>query len=78
MKDKSLGIFLTVLFGLLGVTILMLAWLRPMPESERILSTFLGSIGLFVALGRVLLLKPSKAGADTELDLVEVDVKGKP
>lgn len=78
MKDKSLGVFLILLFGLLGITILMLAWLRPMPESERILSTFLGSIGLFVALSQVLLLKPSKAGADAEPDLVEVEVKGKP
>jgi len=78
MKDKSLGVFLILLFGGLGITILMLAWLRPMPESERILSTFLGSIGLFVALSQVLLLKPSKAGAEAEPDLVEVEVKGKP
>jgi len=37
MKDKSLSIFLIVLFGMSGIAILLLTWLRPMPESERIL-----------------------------------------
>jgi len=78
MRDKSLGIFLVVLFGISGITVLMLAWVQPMPASERILATLIGSSGLFVALVRALLLKSLHAGADTEQVSVEVEVKDKP
>ena len=57
MRDKSLSIFLMALFGISSIAILMLAWLRPVPESERILTTFIGSAGLFVVLSRALLLR---------------------
>ena len=73
MRDKSLGIFLMVLFGILGIAILTLAWVRPMPESERILATFIGSTGLFMALSRALLLKSPKAKIDAEQVRVEVE-----
>jgi len=66
MGDKSLSIFLMVLFGISGIAILMLAWLWQMPVSERILATLIGSTGLFVALSRGLLLRSAKAGADAE------------
>ena len=66
MRDKSLGILLIVLFGISGIVILMLAWLRPMPESERILTTVIGSAGLLVVLIRSRLLKASPVRADTE------------
>jgi len=36
MRDKGLGIFLMVLFGMGGITILILAWVQPMPVAERI------------------------------------------
>jgi|TARA_B100000315_G_scaffold209375_1_gene205073 hypothetical protein len=35
MNDKSLGIFLAVLFDALGVAILALACVRPMPDVEK-------------------------------------------
>lgn len=54
MIDKSLDRFLMVFFGISGIAILMLVWLRPTPGSERILATFIGSIGLFVGLFRVI------------------------
>ena len=57
MKDKSLGIFLVVLFGISGIAILILAWLQPMMTSERILTTFIGLGGLFIALTRTWLFK---------------------
>jgi len=76
MRDKSLGIFLVVLFGISGITVLMLAWVQPMPKSETILATLIGSTGLFVALVRALLLKYLHAGADAEQ--VPVEVKDKP
>jgi len=78
MRDKSLGIFLVVLFGISGITVLMLAWVQPMPASERILATLIGSSGLFVALVRALLLKSLHAGADAEPGLIKVGVKDKP
>jgi len=57
MRDKALDILLMVLFGMGGIAVLTLAWARPMPVSERILATFVGSIGLLWVLIRVLLLR---------------------
>ncbi|MFC1931396.1 hypothetical protein ACFLXJ_04285 [Chloroflexota bacterium] len=73
MKDKSLSILLMALFGILSITALVLAWLRPMPDSERILTTFIGSAGLTGVLIRSLLLK-SHLKTETE----QVMVKAKP
>jgi len=74
-RDKSLGLLLMVLFGVSGVAILVLAWLQPMPERERILSTFIGASGLLVALSRGLLLKSVKVGTDTGPTMVKVEDK---
>jgi hypothetical protein len=71
MEDKSLSILLMVLFGGAGITILTLVWLRPMPGLERGLATFIGALGLLVALSRGLLLKSAKAE-------VKVEVQDKP
>ena len=57
MRDKGADIFLMVLIGMAGITDLTLAWAWPMPMSERILITCIGSIGLFWVLIRVLLLR---------------------
>ena len=75
MKDKSLSIFLTVLFGISGVAILALTWLQPMPGTERVLSTLIGSTGLLVATGWGMLLRSAKAGANAESVPVKVEVK---
>ena len=56
-RDKSLGIFMVVFFGMAGIAVLIIAWTQPMPVSERILSTSAGSIGLLVALIRALMFK---------------------
>ena len=77
MKDKSLGILLMVLFGISSIAILVLAWLWPMPGAERGLSTFIGAVGLFVALSRVPLLKSPKAVADAEQAMLRVEVQHK-
>jgi len=58
MTDRSLDIFLMVLFGLGGLVLLTLAWVQPMPVSERILTTIIGSIGLVWVFFRALSLKP--------------------
>jgi len=77
MGDKSLSIFLIVLFGMSGIAILLLTWLRAMPESERVLNTFIGSVGLSVALANTLLLKSPRVRRDDKQSTVEVEVKGK-
>ena len=56
MIDKGMDRFLMALFSAGGITILIFAWLQPMPVSERILTTFIGAIGLLWVLIRVLLL----------------------
>ncbi len=76
MKDKSMEVFLAVLFGILGLAVIVLAWVRPMPESERILTTLIGSIGLLLALGRGLFLKTTRQ--ETEVEHVLVRTKEKP
>ena len=63
MHDKSLDVFLMVWFGVGGVIILIIAWVQPMPLSERILSVFIGSVGLLWVLIRALMLTASMARA---------------
>ncbi len=75
MKDKAMEVFLAVMFGILGLAIIVLAWVRPMPESERILTTIIGSVGLLVALGRGLFLKTSRKETDVEYVLVRTKDK---
>jgi hypothetical protein len=61
-RDKSLGIWLIVLFGIPGMAVLMLAWLWPTLQSERITAIFAGSTGLLVSLIQILTLKRSPVG----------------
>ena len=77
MKDKSLGIMLIVLFGISGIAVLLLGWLWPTLESERITATFAGSAGLLVASIEVLILKRSSATTvdDKVPTRVEIDDK---
>ena len=46
MRDNFLDVFLMVLFGIGGISILIVAWLQPMSLLERIITTFIASIGL--------------------------------
>lgn len=56
MTDRSFDMFLEVLFGAGGVTILIFTWTQTMPASERIFATFVGLIGILWAIIRVPLL----------------------
>ncbi|MFH1002740.1 MAG: hypothetical protein V1780_01190 [Chloroflexota bacterium] len=61
MKDKTLEVFLKLLFGLGGITLLVTAGVQPMLASERVLTASVGAIGLgWVFLGWVL----PRAGKD--------------
>jgi len=73
MKDKSLDIWLIVLFGISGMAVLLLGWLWSTLESERVTATLTGSVGLFVASTRALMLKRSSGGADDEPTGIKVN-----
>lgn len=78
MIDKSLSIFLMIIFGMSGITILTLAWLEPLPASERIMTTLIGSIGLFVSFTRALQIRSLPPETNTEQRLVKAEVKENP
>ena len=67
-----------ILFAMSGIAILMLAWLRPVPESEKMLTTVIGSTGIFMALMRALLLKSPRVRTGSEQVPVEAEIKDKP
>lgn len=57
MRDRALSVFLMLLFGAGGIAVLVLAWVRPMPLTERILAVSVGSVGVIWVLGRLLWLR---------------------
>ena len=59
MKDRSLGIWLIVLFGVAGVAVITLAWFWPTLQSDRITATLTGLVGIAVAVIRALTLRQS-------------------
>ena len=76
MRDKSLDIFLMVFFGISGMLILVLAWVWPMPESERIPTALIGSAGLFIASVRALSHKSLNTGTEAGQVAVQIEVEG--
>jgi len=77
MEDKSTGVFLLVFFGLVNIAVLLLVWVQPMPESERILATFVGSGGLLIVLIKALMLGFLKVGIKAEKVAVAVNIEDK-
>ena len=77
MIDKSLSVWLMVLFGIPGISVLILAWLWPVLESERIVAVFVGSVGLLLALSQILVLKRSPGRTDNEQIPVRVEAEEK-
>ena len=75
MMDKGLGIFLMLLFGMGGITILILAWVQSMPVSQRILTTFVGSTGVLGGGLIWLLLSRPKADIDAGNVLAKVETR---
>ena len=69
MGDKSLSIFLMMIFGISGIAVLMLAWLWSTLVMERIAAIFAGATGLFIALTRIPVLKQLSAKANNVGDL---------
>lgn len=52
-EEKSPNMFFPVLFGVMGISLLILAWLIPADPSDRIIAAVIGSVGLFVAIIRI-------------------------
>jgi hypothetical protein len=75
MKDKSLGIWLIVLFGVSGLAVISLGWLLPWLESERIVATLGGVAGIMVAAIRILMLRQPN---DEKRVPVEIEIESKP
>jgi len=56
MRDTFLDAFLMALFGMEGISIMLVVWLQPMPLVERILATSIASVGLLWVVIRTVLL----------------------
>jgi hypothetical protein len=69
MKDKSLGIWLVVLFGVTGLATIALGWLLPWLESERILTTLGGLAGVIIAVVRALMLRQPAENKQVPLEI---------
>ena len=61
MKDKSLGIWLMVLFGVSGLAAVVLGWSLPGLHSDRLAATLVGLGGIGVAVVRGLMLRKDLA-----------------
>ena len=77
MRDRGLNIFLLFSFGITGMAILVMAWLQPMPASERIMTALAGSIGIMLALSMVLSLRRLQPEIDSERTSAEMEVEQK-
>ncbi len=53
MDEKSKSKFFPVIFGVMGLTLLVLAWTIPTDTSDRITAAVIGSAGLFGAILRM-------------------------
>jgi hypothetical protein len=70
MKDKSLGIWLMVLFGGSGLAAVVLGWSLPGLQTDRLAATLVGLGGIAVAVIRGLMLRKDRL-AELALDVAE-------
>ena len=59
MVNKTLAVFVIALFSMLGVYVLVVIWLWPMPLPEKIMDAMIAATGLVVALSGALSVKPA-------------------
>ena len=74
-EEKSNGMFLPVLFGVMGLIVLMLAWLWPVLSADRIPAILVGSASVFGALLRIPAARRSANRSDDKEVTVKVDIK---
>ena len=75
MKSKAQDIMLKVLLGAGGIAVVAMAWLRPMPLPEMIISHFIGFGGLCGVLVWSILSRTPRAGKEKGTASVNVDIK---
>ena len=78
MMDKSLSIWLTVLFGISGTTVLLLAWLWPTLGLDKITATLAGAVGLTISVAGLRMLKRTAARTPDRPVPVKVEAECKP
>ena len=76
MKDKSLGILLTLTFGISGIVIILLCWLLPSLQSDKITTTLAGFVGIAIATINIRSMRKSRKDEDTQ-HAVTVEIEGK-
>ena len=74
-EEKSNGMFLPVLFGAMGLIVLMLAWLWPVLAADRIPAILVGSASVIGALLRIPAARRSANRSDDKEVTVKVDIK---
>ena len=67
MEDRSLGIWLMIIFGVSGLAAIVLAWLLPSLQSDRVAATVVGLAGIGVAVVRGLMLRKDQVRTAQEL-----------
>lgn len=71
-EEKSRKMFFTVLFAIMGMALLIIAWLIPVDASDRIIAAAVGSVGLFTAVFRIPTLKRT---AEAEAEKPPMNIK---
>ncbi len=66
--------FFAALCGIMGMILLILAWLIPVAASDRIIAAAAGSVGLFVAVVRIPALKRNEE-AEPEQSRINIEVE---
>ena len=75
-EEKSHKMFFPALFGIMGMALLILAWLIPVDTSDRIIAAAVGSAGLFVAVIRIPTLKhPTKGDSEQQPTNIKIEEK---
>ena len=75
MRDRGLNIFLLFSFGITGMAILVMAWIQPMPASERIMTALAGSIGIILSLSLMFSLRRLQPETDSERESAEMEIE---
>ena len=73
MKDRSIGIWLIVMFGVSGLVILMLTWLWPTLVTDKPMATLAGVIGIAIAVIQALIIRHGSVAKNSEQLTVEVE-----
>lgn len=72
MNDKSLSILLSAAFGIPGLLLLLMAWLRPDMAEGRLIATIVGAAGLLLGVLQMLAFFRASVKRDEEREMIKV------